>query len=78
MGSIARPSPFSAAVGALSRMLERGARSVSVIFRAIVFTFLPTALELAGGVGRGVRGGAGRWGGAWCKGWSWQVGWGVV
>jgi hypothetical protein len=34
--------------GALSRMLERGARSIAMIFRAIVFTFLPTALELAG------------------------------
>ncbi|KAL4440595.1 hypothetical protein ABPG75_003596 [Micractinium tetrahymenae] len=33
--------------GALSRMLERGARSVAMIFRAIVFTFVPTALELA-------------------------------
>ncbi|EFN53974.1 hypothetical protein CHLNCDRAFT_7051, partial [Chlorella variabilis] len=32
--------------GALSRMLERGARSVAMIFRAIVFTFLPTAVEL--------------------------------
>jgi ABC-type transport system involved in Fe-S cluster assembly fused permease/ATPase subunit len=29
-------------------MLERGARSVAMIFRAIVFTFLPTAVELAG------------------------------
>ena len=35
--------------GALSRMLERGARSVAMIFRAIVFTFLPTAVELTGG-----------------------------
>ncbi|KAL4423145.1 hypothetical protein ABPG77_007798 [Micractinium sp. CCAP 211/92] len=33
--------------GALSRMLERGARSVAMIFRAIVFTFVPTVLELA-------------------------------
>eukprot|EP00887_Chlorella_sp_A99_P002243 scaffold10.g2243.t1 len=33
--------------GALSRMLERGTRSVAMIFRAVVFTFLPTAVELA-------------------------------
>lgn len=33
--------------GALSRMLERGARSIAMIFRAIVFTFVPTACELA-------------------------------
>ncbi|GAB4819537.1 hypothetical protein N2152v2_006583 [Parachlorella kessleri] len=33
--------------GALSRMLERGTRSVSMIFRAIIFTFVPTAVELA-------------------------------
>ena len=32
--------------GALSRMLERGARSVSMIFRAVVFTLAPTAVEL--------------------------------
>jgi ABC-type transport system involved in Fe-S cluster assembly fused permease/ATPase subunit len=32
--------------GALARMLERGARSVSTIFRAVVFTLVPTALEL--------------------------------
>lgn len=29
-------------------MLERGARSIATIFRAIVFTFVPTACELAG------------------------------
>lgn len=29
-------------------MLERGARSIAMIFRAIVFTFVPTACELAG------------------------------
>lgn len=29
-------------------MLERGARSVAMIFRAIVFTFVPTAIELTG------------------------------
>ena len=28
-------------------MLERGTRSVSMIFRAIIFTFVPTAVELA-------------------------------
>ena len=33
-------------VGSLSRMLERGARSVGMIFRAIVFTFVPTIVEL--------------------------------
>ena len=32
--------------GALSRMLERGARSIAMIFRAVVFTLAPTALEL--------------------------------
>ena len=32
--------------GALARMLERGARSVSMIFRAVVFTLAPTAVEL--------------------------------
>jgi ABC-type transport system involved in Fe-S cluster assembly fused permease/ATPase subunit len=32
--------------GALSRMLERGSRSIAMIFRAVVFTFLPTFLEL--------------------------------
>ncbi|KAK9905738.1 hypothetical protein WJX75_005420 [Coccomyxa subellipsoidea] len=32
--------------GALSRILERGTRSVSMVFRAVVFTFLPTAIEL--------------------------------
>ena len=33
--------------GDLSRKLERGTRSISMVFRAVVFTFLPTALELA-------------------------------
>ena len=32
--------------GSLSRMLERGARSIAMIFRAVVFTLAPTALEL--------------------------------
>ncbi|PSC71946.1 metal ABC transporter permease [Micractinium conductrix] len=32
--------------GALSRILERGARSAATIFKAVVFTFVPTALEL--------------------------------
>ena len=43
--------------GALSRMLERGARSIATIFRAIVFTFLPTTLELAGAGCGGLPGG---------------------
>ncbi len=34
--------------GALSRVLERGTRSIAVMFRAIVFTFIPTAIELVG------------------------------
>jgi ABC-type transport system involved in Fe-S cluster assembly fused permease/ATPase subunit len=33
--------------GALARVLERGSRSVAMIFRAVVWTFVPTALELA-------------------------------
>jgi len=32
--------------GALNRRLERGIRSVSMIFRAVLFTFLPTVVEL--------------------------------
>ncbi|KAK9836126.1 hypothetical protein WJX81_003499 [Elliptochloris bilobata] len=32
--------------GALSRILERGTRSVAMVFRAVVFTFIPTAIEL--------------------------------
>jgi hypothetical protein len=32
--------------GALARMLERGAKSISMIFRAVLFTLVPTALEL--------------------------------
>ena len=32
--------------GALSRILERGTRSVSMVFRAVVFTFLPTMVRL--------------------------------
>jgi len=32
--------------GSLSRILERGARSMGMIFRAVVFTFIPTAIEL--------------------------------
>lgn len=39
--------------GALSRILERGARSAATIFKAVVFTFVPTALELTGGQGDG-------------------------
>ena len=33
--------------GDLSRKLERGTRSISMVFRAVVFTFIPTALELS-------------------------------
>jgi hypothetical protein len=33
--------------GELSRKLERGTSSISMVFRAVVFTFIPTALELA-------------------------------
>lgn len=33
--------------GRLSRILERGTRSTQMLFRAVVFTLLPTALELA-------------------------------
>jgi ABC-type transport system involved in Fe-S cluster assembly fused permease/ATPase subunit len=32
--------------GTLSRMLERGSRSIAMIFRAVVFTFMPTLIEL--------------------------------
>lgn len=32
--------------GALSRVLERGTRAIAVMFRAIVFTFVPTIVEL--------------------------------
>lgn len=32
--------------GSLARMLERGSRSISMIFRAVVFTLAPTVLEL--------------------------------
>ena len=32
--------------GSLARMLERGSRSISMIFRAVVFTLAPTMLEL--------------------------------
>lgn len=32
--------------GSLARMLERGARSIAMIFRAVVFTLAPTAAEL--------------------------------
>ena len=38
--------PFHPPPGALARMLERGARSIAMIFRAVVFTLVPTALEL--------------------------------
>eukprot|EP00850_Spirogloea_muscicola_P006557 SM000031S11566 [mRNA] locus=s31:365488:371156:- [translate_table: standard] len=33
--------------GGLSRIIDRGKRSVTMIFRAVVFTFIPTAVELA-------------------------------
>jgi len=32
--------------GELSRRLDRGSRSINMVFRAVVFTFLPTILEL--------------------------------
>ena len=32
--------------GSLQRIIDRGTRSVSMVFRAVVFTFLPTAMEL--------------------------------
>ena len=32
--------------GALARIIERGKRSITMIFRAVVFTFIPTAVEL--------------------------------
>ena len=32
--------------GRLSRVLERGARSISLLYRALIFTFLPTLVEL--------------------------------
>ena len=32
--------------GRLSRILERGTRSTQMLFRAVVFTLLPTGLEL--------------------------------
>ena len=32
--------------GALSRVIDRGTRSVAMVFRAVVFTFLPTVIEL--------------------------------
>jgi len=33
-------------MGTLNRTIERGTRSVTMVFRAVVFTFLPTAVEL--------------------------------
>ena len=33
--------------GALARVLERGSRSVAMVFRAVVWTFVPTLIELA-------------------------------
>eukprot|EP00191_Tetraselmis_sp_GSL018_P021394 CAMPEP_0177593098 /NCGR_PEP_ID=MMETSP0419_2-20121207/8937_1 /TAXON_ID=582737 /ORGANISM="Tetraselmis sp., Strain GSL018" /LENGTH=548 /DNA_ID=CAMNT_0019084059 /DNA_START=514 /DNA_END=2160 /DNA_ORIENTATION=- len=33
--------------GELSRKLERGTQSINMVFRAIVFTFIPTVVELA-------------------------------
>ena len=41
-----RHKPCCLPAGALSRMLERGARSVAMVFRALVFTFVPTLVEL--------------------------------
>jgi|TARA_B100001142_G_scaffold316328_1_gene356014 ABC-type multidrug transport system fused ATPase/permease subunit len=32
--------------GALQRIIDRGTRSITMVFRAVVFTFLPTAMEL--------------------------------
>lgn len=32
--------------GRLSRILERGTRSIQMLYRAVLFTFLPTAIEL--------------------------------
>jgi len=32
--------------GALQRVIDRGTRSIAMVFRAIVFTFVPTAVEL--------------------------------
>jgi ABC-type multidrug transport system fused ATPase/permease subunit len=32
--------------GKLSRILERGTRSVQMLYRAVIFTFLPTTIEL--------------------------------
>ncbi|GIL88785.1 hypothetical protein Vretimale_19621 [Volvox reticuliferus] len=32
--------------GRVSRILERGTRSIAVLYRAVIFTFLPTGLEL--------------------------------
>lgn len=32
--------------GALSRVIDRGTRSVAMVFRAVVFTFVPTVIEL--------------------------------
>ena len=35
------------ATGSLSRIVERGTRAVAMIYRAAIFTFLPTILEIA-------------------------------
>lgn len=32
--------------GKLSRILERGTRSIQILYRALIFTFLPTCIEL--------------------------------
>ena len=32
--------------GGLARIIERGTRSVAMTYRAVVFTFIPTAVEL--------------------------------
>jgi ABC-type transport system involved in Fe-S cluster assembly fused permease/ATPase subunit len=32
--------------GTLSRIIDRGTRSVTMVFRAVVFTFMPTMVEL--------------------------------
>ena len=33
--------------GALQRIIDRGTRSITMVFRAVVFTFVPTMVELA-------------------------------
>ena len=33
-------------IGKLSRIVDRGTRSVAMVFRALLFTFIPTIIEL--------------------------------